>query len=186
MFVMAFALLLGSCERKSKQDVLFDVESFITNDMNYMSENYGNNFCFYETTVGLNDWIDEECDGTFIGVTNVFQYFISDTGDSFEAKVVQFNHVGKELDIKVIDGFWLEDFDINRNEIKISYKEAFDRMISCRYEKPHSRFCVLRKPIGPYPCNPQYIFGNAHTPLIFVDATTGQVRDYDPAFTKRE
>jgi hypothetical protein len=40
---------------------------------------------------------------------------------------------------------------------------------------------VLRKEVAPLDCNPQYIFGNKRAQL-YVDAVTGEVKDYNPAY----
>lgn len=72
---------------------------------------------------------------------------------------------------------------MNEEVINISYKEAYEKMMEANYPKPHSKHCVLRKEVGPYDCNPQYIFGNIEA-QIYVDAVTGAVSDQSPAFNK--
>lgn len=184
MFVMAFALLLGACERKSKQEIDL-VEKTVQSDHNYMTDNYGSDYKYYETTVELNDWLDGNCDGSIASITNVFQVVYADTAGGYDAKVVIFTHNADEVTIKEVDGFWLEDFEIVKGDIKITYNKAFKRMMETNFVKPHSKYCVLRKAIGPIPCNAQYIFGNVHSQL-FVDAITCVVIKDDPAFVKRE
>jgi hypothetical protein len=42
-------------------------------------------------------------------------------------------------------------------------------------------FIILRLPVGPKDCNPQWVFGDIGD-VLFIDAITGEIRDYDPAF----
>ena len=86
---------------------------------------------------------------------------------------------GNKIDVK--DGFWIEDCVLNNEVIKVSYQEAFEKMMATNMPKPHSRHCVLRKEVGPKDANPQYIFGNTRA-QIYVDATTGKVSDKNPVF----
>ena len=70
---------------------------------------------------------------------------------------------------------------MNNEAIKVSFKEAYNKIMATNYPKPHSRHVVLRKEIGPQDANPQYIFGNSQA-QIYVDAVTGDVTDKNPAF----
>ena len=54
-------------------------------------------------------------------------------------------------------------------------------MYEANIPKPHSKNVVLRKEIGSLDANPQYIFGNSQA-QVYVDAVTGEVRGYNPAF----
>ena len=67
---------------------------------------------------------------------------------------------------------------------KYTYNEAYERLLEADCIKPHSKYVTLRNPLGPKQCNAQYIFGNAHGTLIFLDALTGDVSDKNPAFTE--
>lgn len=70
---------------------------------------------------------------------------------------------------------------MNDELIKLTYKDAFDRVMATNCPKPHSQHVVLRKELGPKVANPQYIFGNSSAQL-YVDAVTGEVRDTNPVF----
>ena len=41
----------------------------------------------------------------------------------------------------------------------------------------------LRQPLGPKECNPQWVIGNIMQ-VIFVDAVTGEISDWCPAFPR--
>jgi hypothetical protein len=75
----------------------------------------------------------------------------------------------------------MEDERLNSSAINICYSKAFDMAMQSNYPKPHSKNCILRKPVGAKDCNPQWVFGNEES-QIWVDATTGEVRDSNPAF----
>ena len=82
-------------------------------------------------------------------------------------------------------GFWVEDYPLIGDSIKLTYKDAFKRVMETNSPKPHTKNCVLRKPVGPVECNPQYVFGNIHVQL-WVDAVTGDVNNSNPAFPKKD
>lgn len=70
---------------------------------------------------------------------------------------------------------------LNDELISLTFKEAYQKIMEINFPKPHSKQCVLRKPLGPIDCHPQYIFGNIRSQL-YVDAITGGVTDKNPAF----
>lgn len=188
--IMAFAVLLGatsctSCNKESKQTGI-DVENIIKSDIGYMDKNY-TSYVWYESSMVLANYLDEEnCDGSVADIEDIFQTGFGDT-TAIEQNVVMIKHVGELMKVNVVDGIWCEDLVLIDKEIMLTYKDAFDRLMEADCIKPHSRFCVLRRPLGPYECNPQYIFGNSFDDnILFVDATTGDVRDYNPAFEKRD
>jgi len=186
-FLMAFALLLGatSCTscNKEKQKMENVVETVIKSDLNYMANNYGA-FVWYETSLVLNDYLDaEDCTGTIESIVNIFQ--TQDTTTS--PKAVMISHSGELMFVKEVEGYWCEDVVLDTAEITYTYRQAYERIMATDCIKPHSRYCVLREPLGPYQCNPQYIFGDAHGDiLLFLDAVTGDVRNENPAFNPIE
>lgn len=157
------------------------VENLISMDREYMYMNYGGDYRWYETCILLNDYLDEDCDGSFVGVSNVFQSVIRYDSTSFDPFVVMFAHTQDTSTIEIVDSFWIEDYPINDEPIQLTYCDAFNRVMESNYPKPHSKHVVLREEIGPNACNPQYIFGNL-TYQIYVDAVTGDVTDESPAF----
>lgn len=189
-FLMAFALLLGvsSCTscNKEKQKMENVVETVIKSDLNYMSQNYGS-FVWYESSITLNDYLDaEDCTGTVAQIVNIFQTGFNDSTVS-DQKVVMITHNDELMFVKEIQGFWCEDLVLDFAELNYTYRQAYERIMATDCIKPHSKFCVLRKPLGPHICNAQYIFGNANDDeLLFLDAVTGDVRTENPAFNPLE
>ena len=191
MVSMLFCLALcmsscSSCNKKDK-DVKADsvvaelvVENTLSTDREYMFTNYGKDYRWYETCVLLNEYLDEECTGSMVGVSSVFQV-VTEKGKSFDTKVILMAHVKDSTTVEVKDGFWVEDYPMNDDAVTVKFKDAFEKVMAANYPKPHSKHVVLRKQIGPKACNPQWIFGNQHAQL-YVDAVTGEVTDKNPAF----
>ena len=74
---------------------------------------------------------------------------------------------------------------LNDEVIKLTYEEAYDRIMQTNSPKPHSKHVTLRNPIGPIAINTQWIFGNIHEQL-WVDAVTGDVKNSNPAFPEEK
>ena len=167
------------------QVVELNPEHLIALDRQAMYNKVGGDYRWYETCMRLENFLDEDNDGTLAEVVNVFQAIIQ-RGEGFDTKVYKFQHFadGTYAEDSVI-GFWIEDFPMNEEAIKVTYKEAYDNLMAVNMPKPHSRYVTLRKQVGPVEANPQYIFGNLHE-TVFVDAVTGEVFDYNPAFGKPE
>ena len=191
--LFAFALGFSSCNGcKNKEadvvvveDSALNVENLISMDRQAMYNKVGDDYRWYETCMKLNNFLDEENDGSLAEVVNVFQAVI-DRGQGYDTKVYKFQHFadGTCFEDSVI-GFWIEDFPMNEEAIQVTYDEAYDNLMAVNIPKPHSRYVTLRKQVGPVDANPQYIFGNLHE-TVFVDAVTGEVFDYNPAFGKPE
>ena len=167
------------------QVVELNPEHLIALDRQSMYNKVGGDYRWYETCMRLENFLDEDNDGTLAEVVNVFQGII-ERENGYDTKVYKFQHFadGTYAEDSVI-GFWIEDFPMNEEAIKVTYKEAYDNLMAVNMPKPHSRYVTLRKQVGPVDANPQYIFGNLRE-TVFVDAVTGEVFDYNPAFGKPE
>lgn len=155
-----------------------NVEHIISMDRQTMYNKYNDGeYVWYETEVKFNQFLDEDCDGSIEEVVNIFQRMVN--GNPQVYKIQHFAD-GTVCEDSVI-GFWIEDYSLNNDEFKLTFKEAFDKMMATNYPKPHSQYACVRNPIGPKGVNAQYIFGNIHSTL-FVDAVTGDVKDSNPAF----
>lgn len=162
-----------------------NVEHLIAMDRQAMYNKAGADYRWYETCIQLNDFLDEENDGSLYEVVNVFQAVVN-RGQGYDTKVYKFQHFANGVYAEdSIPGFWIEDFPMNDDAVQITYQEAYDNLMAVNMPKPHSRYVTLRKQIGPVAANPQYIFGNLRE-TVFVDAVTGEVFDYNPAFGKPE
>ena len=75
--------------------------------------------------------------------------------------------------------------NLNEEDIKVNYKDAFEKMLEVNLPKPHSKNIVLRNPIGPVGINAQWIFGNIHE-QIWVDAVTGKCKNSNPAYPEEK
>lgn len=192
-FISLFAVTLllfvtascTSCNNEVKKMETM-VESTIQSDSNYMAANYSPDFIFYESDILLNEYLDDEnCTGTVYSVTNVFEFVTTVDSTSYQPTVVLITHTADMFQVKEVQGTWIEDFAINADDVALTYRQAYKQLMKANYPKPHSRNCILRKPIGPYECNAQYVFGDISTPY-FVDAVTGNVTNSNPAFNRRE
>ena len=158
----------------------FTVENAIEVDNKNMFANYSE-YKWFETTVVLKEFLDENCSGTIEEITNIFQAIESEDDRSFDTKVITFKHTTKDIVKDIVEGFWVEDSPLYQKDIKLTFKQAFEKVNQVNYPKPHSRYCVLRKEVGPVDANPQYIFGNSRAQL-YVDAITGKVTDKNPVY----
>ena len=186
MYLLASVLLLGatsctSCvgeKQKQQHDII--IEDAIQSDYNYMEANHAA-FVWYEAQITLSKRLDEDNDAEVLTLNNVFQFF-----KDGQPNVVIFTHTYGGCDTSYYyNDFWIEDCAITTDDVKVTFKEAYDNLMKANYVKPHSINCTLRKPVGPRDCNALYIFGNTHSTL-FVDAINGKVSDVNPAFGEME
>lgn len=107
-----------------------------------------------------------------------------------------------------INDVWIEDSDLSNLQIQLSAEDALQRLkewntaikreqngaSSSAAEReqgrakpngiiPPATFLTLRCPVGPKDCNAQWVIGNVND-VLFIDAMTGEIRDYDPAFPR--
>jgi hypothetical protein len=185
VFITSVLLMIGvnacnSCSNNTTSGEPVTVENLVSLDRQDMFLNYGENYKWYETSVVLKNYLDEENDGEISGVSNIFQV-LADGDKGTDVHVVMFTHVGETKDVQVVHSFWVEDFPLNDEEIVLTFAEAYDRLMQANVVKPHSRQVVLRKEIGPKAANPQWIFGNTQQ-HVYVDAVTGDVKTENPVF----
>lgn len=213
MATMAVMMGLASCKctpdnqepvEPAVEQAELVVENLISTDREQMFLEYGENYRWFETTAVLTDFLDGNgeiaVDDTvsvvadtaavdttayslFESVTNVFQAVEGD-GQSFDTQVVIFTHDVDGSTVEAKHGFWIEDFPLNEEQITLTFADAVERVLEANYPKPHSRYVVLRKEVGPVAANPQYVFGN-RTAQLYVDAVTGKVSDSNPVFAQK-
>ncbi len=138
----------------------------------------GAKYCWYETNVLFNDSIKAETidDLHVVDVTNIFQMFGPELCQSITSNVTK-----GTLIPAAIPGLWIEDFDLSNAEIKLTVTDALLQLKQWNGIIPPANSITLRKPVGPKPCNAQYVIGNAFE-VIFIDAVTGNVTNWNPAF----
>ena len=156
------------------------VEDVISTSRESMFLNYGN-YTWFETCILMKDYMDSETDGSVEEVTSIFQVVTEETETGADVHVIIITQTLDTNMIEVKHDFWIEDCPLNNDTIKLTFEDAFLKLMESNYPKPHSKNCVLRREVGPRDANPQYIFGNTET-QIYVDAVTGEVSEYDPAF----
>lgn len=170
-------------ESQSKTEVVeLITENVISLNRQDMFAKFGGDYRWYETCIVLKDYLDaEECDGTVDAISNVFQVVTEKSETSFDVHVFLYTTTKDTATVDEKQGFWVEDEPLNDEAIKVTFAEAYNKVMEANIVKPHSRQVVLRKEIGPIDANPQYIFGNSHA-QVYVDATTGEVSGKNPAF----
>ena len=191
LFFSVIALCIGifascsSCNKNTEEKTVnpkLNVENVVSADREYMFANYGGDYKWYETTVMLNEYLDADTqDGTIQSISNRFQ--VSDVKDkSGDTKVITIVHNSDGTTETTIQyGHWFDDFDMSYDSIPVTFEKAFEKVMAANYVKPQSRYCVLRRQVGPHPANAQYIFGNKQSRL-YVDAVTCDVSDKNPVF----
>lgn len=168
----------SSCSKQKKSDVVEELnfEDAVASDFNKMTSNY----VWYESTILLDKYLDEENDGKINEITNVFQ-IKNEKEKGFDTQVIIFTHTIDGVKTDTLPTFMVDNFPMVKDSIKVDFKQAFDKVMSTNMAKPQSRYVVLRNQVGPKQCNPQYIFGNTKQ-QIYLDAVNGNVSDKNPAF----
>lgn len=145
----------------------------------------GNEYQWRNSRVILNDTVTMENidDLHVVAVNDVFFYW-----DNAKGPMVQYinSHVkyGVQIPYPICD-VWIEDKDMSDKPIKLSAEQALMRLKEYNGILPKDcNFIILRLPVGPKDCNPQWTFGDVDD-VLFIDAVTGEIRDYDPAFSRQ-
>lgn len=158
----------------------------------------------------LNDTVTAENidDLHVVSVRDVFYYWDNQFGPQVQY-ITSHVKYGVQIPWPICD-VWIEDSDMSDQPIKISAEQALSRLkeynaaikreqngagsSSAEREqggaKPNGilpkdcNFLTLRYPVGPKDCNVQWVFGDVYD-VLFIDAVTGEIRDYDPAFPRK-
>lgn len=165
---------------------VLDVEHSIALDRQTMYVNYKDNYRWYETEILLPEFMDSDsATSNPEMIVNVLQSIVEE-GNGADVWVHKFQHFKDGTVVHdSINGFWIENYALNDEVIKLKYTEAWDRMMAVNFPKPHSRYVTLRNPIGPVAVNTQWIFGNIHE-QIWIDAVTGDAKNSNPAFPEEK
>jgi hypothetical protein len=182
MIVLGFTSCKCSSDTQNDVNPELIVENLISMDKEDMFVNYGENYKWFETCVVYDNYLDADTTITVNGVSNVFQVLVN-VGDGYDTYVLSYAHTINDSSVDTKHGFWVEDNPLNDEDIKITFTQALEYLFAANLPKPHSKYVVLRKEVGPLDANAQYIFGNNHY-QVYVDAVTGEVRDYNPVFPK--
>ena len=160
-----------------------NVEHVVATDKQTMYTQFNKDYRYFETQITLKNFMDgEDASAEVAEINNVFQVVdVAEDQKSADVHVVMINHAGDKTETTVIHSFWMEDYILNDEAIKVTFEQAFDKMMKANIVKPHSRKCTLRKEVGPKEANPQWIFGNSRA-QVYVDAVTGDVSAINPVF----
>ena len=132
----------------------------------------------------LNDTVTMENidDLHVVSIRDVFFYWDNQRGPQVQYIT---DHVkdGTQIPYPVND-VWIEDTDMSDKPIKLSAEEALMRLKEWNGILPKDcNFIILRLPVGPKDCNPQWTFGDVGD-VLFIDAVTGEIRTWNPAFSE--
>lgn len=188
--VVAFAMISCQCTNGNQPvvgtpdvevvDSMFVEHTVVLDRQSMFAKGVDNDYRWYETDIRLVNFLDEEYAG-IDEVVNVFQTVESRDEHSFDTVVYKFQHTAEGTVEGSTHGFWVEDYPLNNEQIKVTFVQALEKVNEVNLPKPHSRYVVLRKEVGPVDANPQWIFGNSRAQL-YVDAVTGEVSEENPAF----
>jgi len=134
----------------------------------------------------LNDTVTAENidDLHIVSIRDVFFYWDNQRGPQVQY-ITDHVKYGTQIPWPIND-VWIEDRDMSNAQVKLSAEEALTRLKEWNGILPKDcNFIILRLPVGPKDCNPQWTFGDVGD-VLFIDAVTGEIRDYDPAFGTTE
>lgn len=145
-----------------------------------------------QTEITLTSFLTDAAiqDATVMEVTNGFQTLHEmeiEGHKAIDTKVTLITTNTMATDSLVMQTFYLDNKPLNDKQITLTFKDAIGKALQANCPKPQTRICVLRCPVGPVGVeDAYYMFGNEDldTPMIFVNARTGDVTTENPAFTK--
>lgn len=186
IFILAvFAVVsIVSCYHCKKSEP-FSVESVTSADEKYVSNEYKNSTIkWYTTQIILENYLDEDVPMKIESVETVFQAVVPTDSTSYDTYVVRTVHLPDGTEERVTShDFWIEDAELVG--LFLSFETAYNKLMEANCPKPHSRYCVLRKELGPINANAQYIFGNKGL-QAYVDAVTGKVSLHNPVYPSED
>ena len=143
---------------------------------------YGKRYAWYETRVLFNDSLRfETLDSLDVAdVTDIFQTF-----NPAECQYISTNAAKGTIIPPPIPDIWIEDCDMSNLQINLEAEDVLQRLKAYDGLIPPAIGMTLRCPLGPEQCNAQWVIGNI-SDVIFVDAVTGDITDWDPAFPRIE
>jgi hypothetical protein len=118
-------------------------------------------------------------DMNVVEVTDVFFYWDSVVGP--QVQFIATNVKKGTLIPPAIQDIWIEDANLSDKEIKLTCEDVLKRLKEWNGVIPPGISMSLRYPVGACECNAQWVIGDV-SDVIFVDAVTGEVSNWDPAF----
>ena len=138
----------------------------------------GSQYAWYETRVLFNDSLTYETltELNVVDVTDIFQVF-----NPFRCQYISTNVAKGTIIPPAIPDVWIEDCDMSELQIKLNVEDVLERLQEYNGTIPPAIGMTLRCPLGPRKCNAQWVIGNIME-VIFVDAVTGDITNWCPAF----
>lgn len=173
-------------ENVTAVSALGDVDHIIAMDRQAMFLKFGDQYRWYETEILLPEFLDSDnVTSTPVMLVNVFQSIV-EYDNGADTYVWKYKHLQDgTIEIDSIHSFWIENWPLNDEVLKVNYAQAWDKMMAVNYPKPHSRHVTLRNPVGPVYVNTQWIFGNIRA-QIWIDAVNGNATNSNPAFPEEK
>ena len=81
----------------------------------------------------------------------------------------------KEEYVTYNDGWWIGDFAVPLDSVKLTFNDAVQKLRETNTVLPETTYMTFRKPTAP-PFNTEYVFGSEKTFFVYVNAITGEVR----------
>ena len=181
ILLSALALLfcLGACSScnsdKQEEVASLDFNTIIQEDVEYALNNFVDPK-FYEAQIKFDKPITSEEYPNVIEVFTVIQDVDTINGTTW---CYMFTHTPEGCVLDSVNEPWLEDCVIDLATVKLTLKDALDKLYETEFILPESAVAVLRRPLGPeILIYPLYIFGQMSTGFIEVDAGTGDVSSF--------
>ena len=184
LFLITFVLIgCGKKERIfSSNPELVGIEEIIKTDDGHMKDGFDQDYKYYESFVTYDKFFDSGEDNKIIEMCAVFQVLENEKeSGSMDTRVIIFAHRPGSTFIDRKAGIFVENYNLCSDSIKVTFIQAYEKMMCSKLKKPRSKFCSLRRQYGEVKANPQYVFGNA-SEQIYVDAITGEVKNENPVF----
>ena len=140
------------------------------------------NYQWRNSLVILNDTVTMENidDLHVVSIRDVFYYWDNEKGPQTQY-ITDHVKFGTQIPYPIND-VWIEDTDMSEQPVRLSAEEALQKLKEYNGILPKGcNFITLRLAVGPKYCNPQWVFGDVYD-VLFIDAVTGEIRDWDPAF----
>lgn len=185
MMVMLVAMcippFLDACSSSEPADAR-SASQLIIDSLAAHVDSINSDYLYFETSFELTNTVDSLNYFSVSTIQSIYQV-VDTTTSTPTVFVATYSVDSTAVSWKVLEGaFWTEDVNLRSKDVKISPEEAFLALFKSNVVKPHSRFMVLRCPLGPIACDAQYIFGNTDSGIVYVNAKTGKVTATDPAF----
>ena len=186
LFSLITFMLIG-CGKKerifSSNQELVEVENIIKTDNEQMKKGFdADEFKYYESYAIFDKFFDSDSSNWISEMCVVFKVLDNEKkAGSKDTRVIIFAHRPGSTFIDRKAGIFVENYNLCLDSIKVTFIQAYEKMMFSGLKKPRSKFCSLRRQYGEVKANPQYVFGNADE-QIYVDAITGEVSNENPVF----